>query len=219
MSGLIKKISLRDQVYEYLKNGILNQDFKRGENINLDELCRTLGVSNTPIRESINLLVKEGLIEYKHNMGFFVIDPDKKTVNEILQVVFFLVVAAYRFCYRSGKMQKVLPALESQLQKQKKLLDEGNAVGYIDITHDFERCIIEGVGNSMLVKEYDAKETLMAFISTYYSDNKLEALKTIYAQHAHILELMKAEKLEEAVLAMREHYYKPELYVNGQTQK
>ena len=71
----------------------------------------------------------------------------------------------------------------------------------------------------MLVKEYDAKETLMAFISTYYSDNKLEALKTIYAQHAYILELMKAEKLEEAVLAMREHYYKPELYVNGQNQK
>ena len=106
MSGLIKKVSLRDQVYEYLKNGILNQDFKRGENINLDELCRTLGVSNTPIRESINLLVKEGLIEYKHNMGFFVIDPDKKTVNEILQVVFFLVVAAYVFAIAVEKCRK-----------------------------------------------------------------------------------------------------------------
>ena len=215
MSGLIKKVSLRDQVYEYLKNGILNQDFKRGTNINLDDLSRKLGVSNTPIRESINLLVKEGLIEYKHNMGFFVIDPDKKTVNEMLQVVFFLVVAAYRFCYRSDIMPAIIPALETQLEKQKKLLDEGNVVGYIDITHDFERCIIEGVGNSMLIKEYDAKETLMAFISTYYSVNNLEALKMVYEQHANILRLIKEEKLEEAVLAMREHYYKPELCLNG----
>lgn len=218
MSGLIKKVSLRDQVYEYLKNGILNQDFKRGTNINLDDLSRKLGVSNTPIRESINLLVKEGLIEYKHNMGFFVIDPDKKTVNEMLQVVFFLVVAAYRFCYRSDKMKTVIPALEAQMEKQKKLLDEGNVVGYIDIIHDFERCIIEGVGNSMLIKEYDAKETLMAFISTYYSDNNLEALKMVYQQHSNILRLIKEEKLEEAVLAMREHYYKPELCLNGKKQ-
>ena len=92
MQGLIKKVNLRDQVYEYIKAGILSQEFKRGENINLDDLSRKLGVSNTPIRESINLLVKEGLIEYRQNNGFFVISPDKETVNEILQVVFFMVV-------------------------------------------------------------------------------------------------------------------------------
>ena len=211
MSGLIKKVCLRDQVYEYIRDAILNQDFKRGANINLDELARKLGVSNTPIRESINLLVKEGLIEYRQNSGFFVINPDKVTVNEMLQVVFFLVIAAYRFCYRSDRMKTVLPRLQEELNKQKKLLDEGNTLGFIEITHNFERCIIEGVGNAMLVREYDAKETLMSFISTYYSDNNLEALKKVYTQHENIFALMKEGKLEEVVLAMREHYYKPEL--------
>lgn len=120
MSGLIKKISLRDQVYEYLKKGILNQDFKRGENINLDELCRTLGVSNTPIRESINLLVKEGLIEYKHNMGFFVIDPDKKTVNEILQVVFFSCSCSVPFLLSQWKNAESFAGARSPASKTKK---------------------------------------------------------------------------------------------------
>ena len=63
----------------------------------------------------------------------------------------------------------------------------------------------------MLVREYDAKETLMSFISTYYSDNNLETLKKVYAQHENIFALMQDGKLEEVVLAMREHYYKPEL--------
>lgn len=211
MSELIKKVNLRDQVYEYIRDAILNQDFKRGDNINLDELTRRTGVSNTPIRESINLLVKEGLVEYKHNMGFFVINPDKKTVNEMLQVVFFLVIAAYRFCFRSDRMNSVIPNLKDELDKQKKLLDNGDSLGFIEITHNFERCIIQGVGNSMLVKEYDSKETLMSFISTYYSDNNLDSLKKVYAQHENIYNLIKDGKLEETVLALREHYYNPEL--------
>lgn len=211
MAKFIVKTSLRDQVYDYLKDAILKQDFKRGDNINLDELCRKLGVSNTPIRESINLLVKEGLIEYKQNMGFFVINPDKTTVNEMLQVVFFLIVAAYRYCYRMGKMDSVIPALEEQLKMQKEFLDNNDTLGYIAITHDFERCIIEGVGNSMLVKEYDSKETLMSFISTYYSDNNIEELKKAYAQHERIFEQIKAGNLEDVVLLMRDHYYKPDL--------
>lgn len=211
MSELIKKVNLRDQVYEYIRDAILNQDFKRGDNINLDELTRRTGVSNTPIRESINLLVKEGLVEYKHNMGFFVINPDKKTVNEMLQVVFFLVIAAYRFCFRSDRMNSVIPNLKNELDKQKRLLANGDSLGFIEITHNFERCIIEGVGNSMLVKEYDSKETLMSFISTYYSDNNLDSLKKVYSQHENIYNLIKDRKLEETVLALREHYYNPEL--------
>ena len=211
MSGLIKKVNLRDQVYEYIRDGILSQEFKRGENINLDDLSRKLGVSNTPIRESINLLVKEGLIEYRQNNGFFVISPDRKTVNEILQVVFFMVVAAYRFCFRNGKMDLVLPKMEEQLKNQKEFLANGDCLKYNETTYLFERCIIEGVGNKMLVSEYDGKQTLLSFISTYYSDNNIEELKTVCSQHEEILNLMKEQKLEDAILKMRQHYYKTHL--------
>ncbi len=211
MQGLIKKVNLRDQVYEYIKAGILSQEFKRGENINLDVLSRKLGVSNTPIRESINLLVKEGLIEYRQNNGFFVISPDRETVNEILQVVFFMVVAAYRFCFRNGFMDSVLPKMEERLQKQRELLEKGDVLGYNETTYLFERCIIEGVGNKMLVSEYDGKQALLGFISTYYSDNDLAELKKVFTQHEEILNLMKQQKLEEAVLKMREHYYKKQI--------
>lgn len=210
LAGIMKKVNLKDQVYDYLLNAILNQDFKRGENINLDELCRTLGVSNTPIRESINALVTEGLIEYKPNMGFYVINPDRKTINEMLQVVFFLVIAAYRFCYRNGMMDEILPKMKIELEKQRKYLEAGDSLGYIEITHNFEGCIIEGVGNSMLLKEYESKKTLLAFISTYYSDNNLDSLKKVFAQHEEIFKKMNEGKLEDVVFLMRDHFYKKE---------
>ena len=211
MQGLIKKVNLRDQVYEYIKDGILSQEFKRGENINLDDLSRKLGVSNTPIRESINLLVKEGLIEYRQNNGFFVISPDRETVNEILQVVFFMVVAAYRFCYRNDKMNYIIPKMQEKLEEQRNFLKNGDVLGYNGTTHRFERCIVEGVGNKMLVSEYDGKQTILSFISTYYSDNNIDELWKVFHQHEEILELMEKGDLEGAVLKMREHYYKKQI--------
>jgi len=211
MAGLIKKVNLRDQVYDYIRDGILTQEFQRGANINLDELSRKLGVSNTPIRESINLLVKEGLIEYKQNNGFYVINPDRTTVNEWLQVVFFMVIAAYRFCQRSNKIPTILPCLEKQLEEQKALLDAGDTLGYEESTHLYERCIIEGVGNKMLTAEYDGKQTMLQFISTYYSENNIESLWKSYHQHEEIFKLIKADDLDAVVLKMREHYYKPEI--------
>lgn len=208
MAGLIKKVNLRDQVYDYIKAGILSQEFSQGQNINLDDLSRKLGVSNTPIRESINLLVKEGLIEYRQNNGFFVISPDRETVNEILQVVFFMVVAAYRFCYRNGRMEAVIQKMGEQLDNQRRMLDSGNSIGYMETTYLFERCIIEGVGNKMLISEYDGKQTILGFISTYYSDNNIEELRKVFSQHEEIYRLIKEQKLEDAIVKMREHYYK-----------
>ncbi len=108
-------------------------------------------------------------------------------------------------------MDYVLPKMEEQLQNQKELLEKGDVLGYNETTYLFERCIIEGVGNKMLVSEYDGKQTLLSFISTYYSDNDLAELKKVFSQHEEILKLMKARKLEEAVLKMREHYYKKQI--------
>lgn len=210
MAGLIKKVNLRDQVYVYLKDAIFKQDFKRGQNINLDELSRNLGVSNTPIRESINSLVKEGLIEYRQNNGFYVIDPDKQTVNDLMQLVFFIVVAAYRFCYRNSKVEEIIPRLEEELAKERKCLDDNNPLGFIEITSGFERCIVETVGNRILLSEYDSKMALMSFAATYYHANDLQRLKRVWSEHNEIFECIKQGKLEETVLQMRQHYYNPE---------
>ena len=105
-------------------------------------------------------------------------------------------------------MDSVIVKMEEQLEKQREFLAKGDTLGYIETTYLFERCIIEGVGNKMLVSEYDGKRTILGFISTYYSDNNLEELKRVFGQHEEILNLMKEKKLEEAVLKMREHYYK-----------
>ncbi|MGI5127152.1 GntR family transcriptional regulator [Pseudonocardia sp. CA-107938] len=49
-------------VYDALVDMLMNHDFDPGERLNIDALTRTLGVSQTPIREAMARLEAEGLI-------------------------------------------------------------------------------------------------------------------------------------------------------------
>ena len=69
----IVRRSVREQVLEVLRKAILDHTYPLGSRINLDELKRSLGVSNTPLREAISILEGEGLVEYRQNAGVFVV--------------------------------------------------------------------------------------------------------------------------------------------------
>lgn len=55
--------TLRSSVYQTLRDGILNGRFKPGEALSEAELARALGVSRTPVREAIQALSSDGLVE------------------------------------------------------------------------------------------------------------------------------------------------------------
>lgn len=208
VSDIIQRNNLREQVYGYLRSSILKNNLKRGQNVNLDELSRELGVSNTPIRESISLLVQEGLIQYKRNVGFYVIDPSPKEVYEIAELVLFFVLAAYHFCSEQGKLENIIPKMEEELKKQKKALADNDLLSYIEMSHNFEQLLIEGTENHLFLDTYCSKATLLAFMSSYFSNNDKSKLESFCAQHERILELMKEKKEDEVVALMKEHYYK-----------
>ncbi len=58
-----KSISLADQVFEKLENDIITGVYARGEILTELKLVETLGVSRTPIRESLRRLEQERLIK------------------------------------------------------------------------------------------------------------------------------------------------------------
>ena len=73
-----KKISALD----YIKNRILNFELLPGVKISYDEVAKNLGTSRTPIREALNRLVEQGLVESRPNRGFIVKIFDRKDVED-----------------------------------------------------------------------------------------------------------------------------------------
>jgi DNA-binding GntR family transcriptional regulator len=58
----IHRTSLRDQVYQQLRNAIINLELEPGERVNDKVLAEEFGVSRTPVREALKRLEDEGLI-------------------------------------------------------------------------------------------------------------------------------------------------------------
>lgn len=58
----IKRLSLRDEVYETLKKKIIQLDFEPGSRLHDKELAEDFGISRTPVREALKRLEDEGLV-------------------------------------------------------------------------------------------------------------------------------------------------------------
>src|SRR3712207_7146373 len=66
---IIKKKSIREQVYESLKEEIVNGEIQSGEKIIELEYAEKFGVSRTPLREALRMLELEGLVSNAEKGG------------------------------------------------------------------------------------------------------------------------------------------------------
>lgn len=62
-------LSIRDQVYESVKEDILASRYTPGEELQIDKLAAEYGVSTTPIREALLRLTNVGLVVLNPNKG------------------------------------------------------------------------------------------------------------------------------------------------------
>jgi len=60
---------IRESVYDHLRDAILNGEFQPAERLGEVELTERLGVSRTPIREAIQRLTQDGLLESTPGRG------------------------------------------------------------------------------------------------------------------------------------------------------
>ena len=69
----------RRVVYETLRRQVLTLELPPGAALSENELAAALGVSRTPVRESLILLAEEGLVQVFPQVGSFVsrVDPDR----------------------------------------------------------------------------------------------------------------------------------------------
>ena len=75
--------SLVDQIQDILKERIVSLQLKLGEKINVQELTEEFGVSQTPVRDALNMLSQNGLVKIKSRVGYYVVDLSAQDLGEI----------------------------------------------------------------------------------------------------------------------------------------
>lgn len=82
----IMKQSISDQMFSILKEAIVRQRIKAGEQINPREMAEQYGVSVMPVRDALTRLASFGLVTIRPRVGFFAREFTPDEVREILEV-------------------------------------------------------------------------------------------------------------------------------------
>jgi DNA-binding GntR family transcriptional regulator len=78
---------LRDNAYQALRRAILDGTLLPGERLRDGELCEWLGLSRTPVRDALNRLEEEGLVETAPQRYTRVTPLDRREAQDAFQLV------------------------------------------------------------------------------------------------------------------------------------
>src|SRR5882757_1350178 len=81
----LSRHSLRDQTVEVLREAIIRGEIRPGSRINEAELADKLGISRGPLREAIQRVGAEGLIEFQRNRGAFVRELGLEDIQDMYE--------------------------------------------------------------------------------------------------------------------------------------
>lgn len=141
---------LREIVFEYLRNSILNGELEPGERLMELQLAQQLGVSRTPIREAIRKLELEGFVEMIPRKGAYVADVSIKDILDVLEVRMFLEgLATYLAAERMSDEE--IDNLKEILQKFEDEIETMEKQELIELDNKFHDMIIKGSRNNKLM--------------------------------------------------------------------
>ncbi len=79
----IPEPNLSHRAYEHLRRKLICGELAPGARLSNRLLAQEIGISFTPVREAINRLASEGLVEYVRGSGAFVKRPDAEDIAQI----------------------------------------------------------------------------------------------------------------------------------------
>jgi len=153
LSNLLKR-SLTDQVYELLREDIIKQVVECGKRLTIKELEEKYKVSQTPIRESLNRLYQEGLVEYVTNVGTQVFNITLDDVLELNSIYNALDCCAIKLAMQND-LEKVLVELKQCIDLQEIYFNDSKHEEYSFYANDFHMVFYRNSGNKRLEKLYE----------------------------------------------------------------
>lgn len=201
------QLSMKDQIYNIVKERILNQKYQGGEVLKITELCKEFGISNTPIREALSVLEKEGFLVTSFNYKYQVFQLTEETAAMINQALAVLLCGAYRCVVENGKTDLLIQKLTDALAHQKTVSTE-HISEYINGSIAFDRCIVEATENAYLCKMYDAQTGFMVLSVRHVYQTRPYGIKDNLKEHEEILNAVKAGETEQVTALIKKHYEK-----------
>lgn len=182
--------SLTDVAYQEIRNGILRGLLAPGKKLVVNELVEEWNISNTPIKEALNRLVADELVEALPRRGMRVRKYASSEMREIFELRALHEVHSVRLLAAGvNERPDVVGQLRAILDESRRVVGAGLDVERLfDLDASFHRCIVGQCGNQTLIKNFNRLHAHSLAIGSNVSRNSsLERWLATQEEHETVL--------------------------------
>ena len=207
--------SLKEQVYDYLREQLRSGEILPGSAINLDDTSRKLGVSRTPLRDALLQLETEGFVTIYPRRGVIVNTLSLQDIKNYYQIIGALESAAVWQAFdKIGENE--IRAMDGIIEGMKKAIESDDFDLYYEKNLALHDVYLGACGNENLVRIVRTLKRRLYDFPRQRGFVKEWELASI-AEHTELLELLKQKKAAEAAAYIRDvhwSYQVQEKYIN-----
>lgn len=193
----------REQTLETLRREIIALHLPPGTALSENELAAELGVSRTPVRESLIVLQGEGLVQVYPQVGTFVslVDPDRVAEAQFIR-------EAIECSSLQSFTLPVEPAdadrLAENLRQQRLIAERNDAEAFFELDEEFHRTLLRIAGHESAWRTVSGQKAHLDRARRLSLGN-LRPMTALVEQHASVADALVAGDQTAAVANLRAH--------------
>jgi DNA-binding GntR family transcriptional regulator len=144
---------LKEEIYDALHRQIIAGKYRPGDWLRQEDIATQMGVSMTPVREALDLLVSTGLAERVPYRGVRVREMSMKDITDAygLRLILEALTAREAALHITQEQISSLKKIMAEMKKHVKLNDMSQER---QLSREFHSLIAEASGNGLMVKLY-----------------------------------------------------------------
>ena len=202
-----------NQAYDIIRDQIVSGRLKPGARLREEDLTDMTGVSRTPVREALRLLVEDGFVVRHENKGASVPVLTEHDINEIYGLRALLAGHAARRAAMRMKPEDI-DRLEEINAKLKKLSKNGTTPGHaspdraeiIQLYDEFHRIILEASNNFRMVDMVQKLSQTALTARTFARFSGKDEQRNLDG-HEELIRALRSGHPDWAEAAMRSHVH------------
>lgn len=192
---------MSERIYQKIRADIVNGVFESGTPLVQEKIAEEYGVSRTPVRESLNRLVHDGLATLVPGAGFFVTELTRTNmaeVYEVRQVLESMAVRKFGAAYSDLELARL-----ELLIAQGAAVPEGDEEGLFAAMREFHLAMVAPCPSQFLLKTLKGIwENPLQRLITHSYELSADKIKQVAQTHREILQAARAGDLEQLIPAL-----------------
>ena len=192
----------KENAFEQLQEWIIDGTLQPGEKLNDTELAQALGVSRTPIRESLQLLEVQRFVKMYPGKATQVTEVDKESISDLLPPLAALQALSAELAI-PHLTPEIIELLESTNKRFADAVLSEDYFSALKIDEEFHQIIVDAANNPYI---QTMVPSLQVHVRRLFFHNSIVMTKDSIEEHAQIIELMKKRDAESVSAIMRNNW-------------